>query len=229
MRITASWSGLRTHRIQGCGTSIRAPHAAPLGLRHPTTASVLPCSEASRYDLALRERVATLARRPTLTAPARDSVWDLWVGAKKRASDRTKKLTKKKDNCRQRALDNKSPIQGFSDAEMLGSPHSRTVGVGEAPRHEVAAIGALGYNGRYGDLIGAQALIVGSRSPRTRFRHASGLEGLRDRGGGNLHSGDLRRRSGAFGQVGSVPAQDQRIGPSKLRAGSRVCLMTCRS
>src|SRR6185436_2357994 len=51
----------------------------------------------------------------------------------------------------------------FSDAEMLGSPHSRTVGVGEAPRHEVAAIGALGYNGRYGDLIGAQALIVGSR------------------------------------------------------------------
>src|SRR6185295_9091534 len=115
------------------------------------------------------------------------------------------------------------------DAEMLGSPYSRTVGVGEAPRHEVAAIGALGYNGRYGDLIGAQALIVGSRSPRTRFRHASGLEGLRDRGGGNLHSGDLRRRSGAFGQVGSVPAQDQRIGPSKLRAGSRVCLMTCRS
>ena len=121
------------------------------------------------------------------------------------------------------------PCAAFSDAEMLGSPHSRTVGVGEAPRHEVAAIGALGYNGRYGDLIGAQALIVGSRSPRTRFRHASGLEGLRDRGGGNLHSGDLRRRSGAFGQVGSVPAQDQRIGPSKLRAGSRVCLMTCRS
>ena len=27
---------------------------------------------------------------------------------------------------------------GFSDAEMLGSPHARTVGVGEAPRHEVA-------------------------------------------------------------------------------------------
>jgi hypothetical protein len=27
---------------------------------------------------------------------------------------------------------------GFSDAEMLGSPHALTVGVGEAPRHEVA-------------------------------------------------------------------------------------------
>ena len=52
---------------------------------------------------------------------------------------------------------------GFSDAEMLGSPHARTVGVGEAPRHEVAVIGAGGCNGRYGDLIGAQALIVGSR------------------------------------------------------------------
>ena len=30
---------------------------------------------------------------------------------------------------------------GFSDAEMLGSPHARTVGVGEAPRHEVAGDG----------------------------------------------------------------------------------------
>src|SRR4029079_13302347 len=96
--------------------------------------------------------------------------------------------------------------------EMLGSPHSRTVGVGEAPRHEVAAIGALGYNGPYGDLIGSQAVIGGSRSPRTRFRHASGLEGLRDRGGGNLHSGDLRRRSGAFGPVGSLPGQAPRSG-----------------
>jgi hypothetical protein len=61
---------------------------------------------------------------------------------------------------------------------MSGSPHALSVGVGEAPRHEVAVIGARGYKGRYGDLIGAQALIVGSRSPRTPFRRASGLEGL---------------------------------------------------
>lgn len=118
---------------------------------------------------------------------------------------------------------------GFSDAEMLGPPHARTVGVGEAPRHEVAVIGAGGCNGRYGDLIGAQVLIVGSRSPRTftrtRYRHA----GLWERGCASLRWGDLRRRSGAFGQVGSLPAQDQRIGGAKLRAGSRVCLMTCRS
>src|SRR5207249_1053723 len=122
---------------------------------------------------------------------------------------------------------------GFSDAEMLGSPHARTVGVGEAPRHEVAVIGAGGCDGRYGDLIGAQALIVGSRWPRTftqtRCRHGSGLKGLWERGCASLRSGDLRRRSGAFGQVGSLPAQDQRIGAAKLRAGSRVCLMMCRS
>jgi hypothetical protein len=130
-------------------------------------------------------------------------------------------------------LDFPSPIQGFSDAEMLGSPHARTVGVGEAPRHEVAAIGAGGCNGRYGDLIGAQALIAGSRCPwtftRTRYRHASGLEGLWERGCASLRSGDLRGRSDAFSQVGSLPAQDQRIGATKLRAGSCVCLMTCRS
>jgi hypothetical protein len=45
-----------------------------------------------------------LARRPTLAAPTRDSVWDLWVGAKKRAPDRTKKLTKKKDEPPRRGL-----------------------------------------------------------------------------------------------------------------------------
>jgi hypothetical protein len=32
--------------------------------------------------------------------------------------------------------------KGFSDAEMLGSPNAGTVGVGEAPRHEVAGGGA---------------------------------------------------------------------------------------
>jgi len=31
---------------------------------------------------------------------------------------------------------------GFSDAEMLGCPHAQTVGVREAPRHEIAGGGA---------------------------------------------------------------------------------------
>jgi hypothetical protein len=51
-----------------------------------------------------------LARRPTLTTPARDSAWDLWVGAKKRAPDQTKKLTKKKEPLR-RGLTKKAPYK----------------------------------------------------------------------------------------------------------------------
>ena len=57
-----------------------------------------------------------LARRPTLTAPARDSAWDLWVGAKKRAPDRTKKLTKKKDEPLRRGLTKKAPYKPGSGA-----------------------------------------------------------------------------------------------------------------
>jgi hypothetical protein len=34
MRITASWSGSLTHRIEGCGTHVRAPHASSPRLRH---------------------------------------------------------------------------------------------------------------------------------------------------------------------------------------------------
>jgi hypothetical protein len=40
---------------------------------------------------------------------------------------------------------------GFSDAEMLGSPHALTVGVGEAPRHEVAGGGTWRCSWLYGD------------------------------------------------------------------------------
>ena len=36
MRITASWSGSSPHRIQGCGTNVRAPHASSTSdFRHP--------------------------------------------------------------------------------------------------------------------------------------------------------------------------------------------------
>ena len=57
------------------------------------------------------EPAATLARRPTLTAPARDSVCDLWVGTKKRAPDRTKKLTRKKDKPLRTGLTKKAPYK----------------------------------------------------------------------------------------------------------------------
>ena len=45
---------------------------------------------------------------------------------------------------------------GFSDAEMLGSPHARTVGVGEAPRHEVAGGGAVQKALRGGAPVGTE-------------------------------------------------------------------------
>ena len=48
---------------------------------------------------------------------------------------------------------------GFSDAEVLCSPHALTVGVGEAPRHEVAGGRAPRCGGLYGDF--APAGIVG--------------------------------------------------------------------
>jgi hypothetical protein len=44
--------------------------------------------------LARPEHAARLVRRPTLTAPARAGLSEAWVGAKKRAFGRTKKLVK---------------------------------------------------------------------------------------------------------------------------------------
>ena len=71
MRMTASWSGPWTHRIQGCGAIDTRPHAgSPLNVI-PTTSIGPPCSELSRHGLANAERVERLVRRPTLKAPAR--------------------------------------------------------------------------------------------------------------------------------------------------------------
>jgi transposase len=63
----------------------------------PTTKSVTPCSPPSRRGLAMAERVETTPRRPALTAPVRGVTGPGQVGTKKRSSDRTKKLTRKKD------------------------------------------------------------------------------------------------------------------------------------
>jgi hypothetical protein len=70
-----------------------------------------------------------------LTAPARDSVWDLWVGAKKPASDRTKKLTKKKMSL-YGGVDKKSPIQAEVRADPRAGPFMSLSGpwVEEWPR-----------------------------------------------------------------------------------------------
>jgi len=53
---------------------IRARKRAPLWSSSRSAPSVPSCSELSRYGLASSEHAARLARRPTLTAPARDDV-----------------------------------------------------------------------------------------------------------------------------------------------------------
>jgi Helix-turn-helix domain len=63
----------------------------------PTTPSVTPCSPPSRRGLANAEFVASTQRRPSLTAAARGVTPPGQVGTKKRPSDRTKKLTSKKE------------------------------------------------------------------------------------------------------------------------------------
>lgn len=51
MRISASWSGLCTHRIQGCGTSIRAPHAGSPRHCHPDHHAEMRAQIRSRCDM----------------------------------------------------------------------------------------------------------------------------------------------------------------------------------
>ena len=63
----------------------------------PAIPSVTPCSPPSRRGLANAELVASAQRRPSLTAAVRDVTRPRQVGTKKRPSDRTKKLTRKKE------------------------------------------------------------------------------------------------------------------------------------
>src|SRR5271169_2250204 len=62
----------------------------------PTPPSVTPCSPPSRRGLSRPEFARPAQRRPSLTASARGVTSLRQIGTKKRPSDRTKKLTKKK-------------------------------------------------------------------------------------------------------------------------------------
>ena len=88
---------LVTHRIQGCGAIESRTRADSPQIVIPTTSSLPPCSELPRYGLETAEFVARAVRRPTLTAPARDSVGNLWVGMKKRASTSNQETHKKEE------------------------------------------------------------------------------------------------------------------------------------
>jgi hypothetical protein len=103
MRKTASWSGsLRPTEYKVAARMFVRDKRAPLDLVIPTTTSVLPCSELSRYGLASPERDEISERRPTLTAPARDSIWTMRVGAKKWAFKSNKEIgLKEKIACRE--------------------------------------------------------------------------------------------------------------------------------
>ena len=113
MRKTASWSGsLRPTEYKVAARLFVRHKRAPLDIVIPTTTSALPCSMLSRCGLASPRHEEISERRPTLTASARDSVWTLWVGAKKRAF-KSNKETETKKTCRELPLDFQGPIQGF--------------------------------------------------------------------------------------------------------------------
>ena len=91
MRITASSSGPLAHRIQGCGTNLRAPHAGS-----PRTSSSRP-RQVCRRARSRQGRAFGGADAPSLTAPARDGVSFVRVGTKKRAA-RSNKETDGQEN-----------------------------------------------------------------------------------------------------------------------------------
>src|SRR5438876_7550621 len=116
LRCRCAWlhhgSGPWTHRIQGCGATDPRPKAGSPPIVIPIAPSVPSCSKLSRYGLASPEHAARVARRPTLTAPARDDVSEPRVGTKKRALRSNKETD---EGQRIAALANsltKSPIQG---------------------------------------------------------------------------------------------------------------------
>jgi len=84
MRMSASWFGSWTHRIQGRGAIDPRPESGLPSDRHPDRtkrAVVLEAVKVWPGKGGVRRKVG---RRPTLTAPARAGFAILRVGAKKR-------------------------------------------------------------------------------------------------------------------------------------------------
>src|SRR4029077_13321377 len=92
----------------------------------PIAPSVPSCSKLSRYGLASSEHAARSARRPTLTAPARDDVSEPRIGTKKRALRSNKETDEGQKICRSgELLDKKSPIQGGRALIRMGTMRAR--------------------------------------------------------------------------------------------------------
>ena len=112
MRMTASWFGSLDPPNTRLWRDDPRPKAGSPPIVIPIAPSVPSCSKLSRYGLASSEHAARLARRPTLTAPARDDVSEPRVGTEKRAL-RSNKETERTKICRSgELLDKNSPIQG---------------------------------------------------------------------------------------------------------------------
>jgi len=95
----------------------------------PIAPSVPSCSKPSRCGLARAEHAAMLARRPTLTAPARAGVSEAQIGTKNWVSNRTKKPMEKERCVALKPLDKKRPIQGLLGVHSRYGLHTRAVTV----------------------------------------------------------------------------------------------------
>ena len=88
----------------------------------PIVPSVPSCSKPSRCGLARAKHAAMLARRPTLTAPARAGVSEAQI--------RTKTLMEKERLRRAKLIDKKRPIQGLLGLHTRYGPSDRSTAQG---------------------------------------------------------------------------------------------------
>ena len=115
MRMSASWFGSWTHRIQGRGAIDPRPESGLPSDRHPDRtkrAVVLEAVKVWPGKGGVRRKVG---RRPPLTAPARAGFTILRVGTKKRGP-RSNKKTDQERCAALKPLDKKGPIQGCRSA-----------------------------------------------------------------------------------------------------------------
>ena len=167
MRMTASWFGSWTHRIQGCGAIDPRPKAGSPLIVVATARSVPSCSNLSRYGLARAKHVERLLQRPTLTAPARDGLALLRVGTKKRAFRSNKETDEgQKHALHCRTLDKRSPIQGSTLGFDITYP-----GTERSPRTQAAGVMLTSYPRslmRLASLVTMRALLRLTRKSAPR-------------------------------------------------------------
>jgi hypothetical protein len=125
-------------------SSSRCKGALPSLIVSPTTPSVLPCSELSRCGLAMMGARGNVGATANLDSPCARQRLDLWVGAKKRAPDRTKKLTKKKDEPLRRGLTKKVPYKWARHVGKVVRGHRGRPVIGEGSGLNVALGGGHG-------------------------------------------------------------------------------------